>query len=188
MITVYLDTETGGTKPEHPTIQLAAVAMDGDRELASFEQCIAFDIGASDPAALAMNHWDAARWAREAVTPEVCAAKFAAWLRPYQSVTLTSKRTGRDYTVARLAAYNAVTFDMPRLYEMFGDIFTPWERRVRDVFQRVLFWSDETGTELENYKLPTVATHFGIATDGAHGALADARMCAAVARAIREAW
>jgi len=58
----------------------------------------------------------------------------------------------------------------------------------RDVLQRVLFWSDESGTVLENFKLTTVAAHFNIPTDGAHGALADARLCAAVYRALQEAW
>lgn len=41
---------------------------------------------------------------------------------------------------------------------------------------------------IENYRLTTVATYFGLSVDGAHGALADARMCAAVSLAMREAW
>lgn len=186
MITVYLDTETGGVLPQHPTIQLAAVAMDGDREVASFEQNITFNEAECDPEALAMNHYTHEAWIGS-VLPAVCAALFAAWLRPYQSVTLTSKRTGNPYTVARWSGYN-IKFDEPRVRALFGASFCPLEMLGRDVLQRVLFWADETGSTLENYKLTTVAKHFGLSVDGAHGALADARMCAAVARAIREAW
>ncbi len=181
MITVYFDTETGGVEPTRPTIQLAAIAVEDGRELSSFEQNIAFKESDCDPQALAMNHYDAALWTETAVSPAVTAARFAAWLRPYQAVTLTSKRTGQPYTVARLSGYNALTFDLPRLKALFGASFFPCEYLVRDVLQRVVFYFDETGEPRpENFKLSTVAAHFGIPTDGAHGALADARMAAAV--------
>lgn len=185
-VVIYIDTETGGVKPDHPTIQLAAVAMDGDRELLSFEQNIIFDVAACDPEALKINHYSAEAW-RDAAFDYVVAARFAAWLKPFQSVTLTSKRTGNPYTVARWAGYN-IKFDEPRVRALFGASFCPLEMLGRDVLQAVLFHFDHRGDPPDNYKLSTVAQHFGIATDGAHGALADARMCAAVARAIREAW
>jgi hypothetical protein len=185
--TVFCDTETGGVLPQHPTIQLAAVAMDGDVELATFEQCITFDIGAADPAALAMNHYDAARWAREAVTPAVCASRFAAWLRPYSTVEKVSK-AGKPYRVARWSAYN-VPFDEPRIRALFGTQFCPLEFLARDVLQRVLFYFDESGeTAPENFKLSTVAARFGLSTESAHDALADARMAARVYAAVRGAW
>ncbi len=38
-----------------------------------------------------------------------------------------------------------------------------------------------------NLKLGTLCAHFGIPTDGAHGALADVRMCAALVLAFRKA-
>lgn len=186
--TVHFDTETGGIETQHPTIQLAAVAVDqnGD-ECGAFQQRIAFDVAACDPEALTMNHYDAALWA-DAVTPAVTAAKFAAWLRPFSSVQLVSKRTGRPYAVAQLAGYNALTFDMPRLREMFGASFFPCSYRVRDIMQRVLFYFDESGeTPPENFKLSTVAQYFGIDTAGAHDALMDARLSAAVYRCVREA-
>lgn len=185
MITVYFDTETGGVEPKHPTIQLAAIAVEDGREVSAFEQNIAFDEADCDPAALAMNHYDRALWTETAVSSAVTAARFAKWLRPYQTVTLTSKRTGNPYTVARLAGYNALTFDLPRLKALFGASFFPCEYLVRDVLQRVVFYFDETGkARPENFKLSTVAAHFGIPTDGAHGALADARMSAAVYAAV----
>ena len=187
MTIVYLDTETGGTLPQQPTISLGAVAFDDGQEIDTFEQHIAFDESACDPAALAMNHYTREAWA-DAVAPSVCAARFAVWLRPHQSVTLTSKRTGQPYTVARLAGYNAATFDAPRLRELFGASFCPWEYLVRDVLQRALFYFDERPwlPPPENFKLATLCARFEIPTDGAHGALADARMCAALAGRLRD--
>jgi len=188
MIVVYIDTETGGVQPHHPTIQLAAVAMDGDTEVGAFEQRIAFNEADCDPEALRLNHYTREAWA-DAVSPAVTAARFAAWLRPFQSVTLTSKRTGQPYTVARLAGYNAVSFDVPRLREMFAGQFFPCEYLTRDVLQRALFYFDEHphGPQPANFKLATVCAMFGIDTDGAHGALADARMCARLYRVMVEA-
>ncbi len=184
--TVYFDTETGGVDPTRPTIQLAAVAVNQDgRECSAFWQNIAFNEADCDPDALKLNHYDREAWVN-AVTPAVCAAKFAAWVKKYASVTMTSKRTGRPYTVAQLAGYNALVFDLPRLRALFGAAFFPCSYQVRDVLQRVLFYFDEYPNvpKPENFKLSTVAAHFGIATDGAHDALADARMSASLYRAV----
>jgi DNA polymerase III epsilon subunit-like protein len=184
MVVVYVDTETGGVLPRHPTIELGAVAMDGDVELDVFEQKIAFNEADCDPAALALNRYDRAAWVH-AQSPAVTAARFTAWVRPFHAVTLTSKRTGQPYTVARWSGYN-IPFDGPRLRALFGTAFCPLELLGRDVLQRVLFWADERGVVLENYKLTTTAAHFSIPTEGAHGALADARMCARVYAAVKE--
>jgi DNA polymerase III epsilon subunit-like protein len=186
--TVYFDTETGGVEPHRPTIQLAAVAvaLNGE-EAGSFSQNIAFNEADADPTALALNHYTPQAWS-DAVSPGVTISRFSAWLRPYQSVTLISKRTGNPYTVARLAGYNALTFDLPRLKAMFGTQFFPCEYLVRDVLQRALFYFDEhDAPKPDNFKLATVCQMFGIDTDGAHGALADARMSARLHRAIQEA-
>lgn len=185
---VYFDFETGGVEARHPSIQLAAVAWDGAVELASFEQKIAFNETHADPQALEMNHYDRQAWV-DAKSPRIVAAKFAAWLKPFQAVSLTSKRTGAPYTVARLAGYNAATFDMPRLRELFSDAFLPAEYPVRDVLQRVAFYFDEhrETPPPSNMKLSTVCEFFGIKSDGAHDALADARMCAALHQALRHA-
>lgn len=184
MITVFFDFETGGVEPQHPSIEIGAVAMENGRELSAFESVISFKPSECSPEALALNHYDPARWS-DAPTAPVVAARFAAWLKPFQAVTLTSKRTGRAYTVARMAGYN-VGFDGPRLKALFGNGFMPCELLMRDVLQVALFYFDARGERLENFKLTTVAQHFGIATDGAHGALADARMTAAVYQALIE--
>lgn len=176
---VYFDLETGGTQPQHPTIQLAAIAVDGGVELASFEQKIAFNEADADPEALRINHYTREAWV-DAVSPAVAASRFAAWLRPYSTVERLSK-AGNPYTVARAAGYNAVAFDWPRVRAMFGTQFCPIDYLVRDVLQRVLWYCDLQGQAPENFKLTTVAAWLGIPTDGAHDALFDTRLCWQVA-------
>ncbi len=186
MFTIYFDLETGGVEPRHPTIQLGAVAVNESGEQDSFVQCISFKESDADPEALKMNHYTAEAW-KDAVNWQQTAALFASWLKPYSSVQLMSKRTGKPYNVARLAGYNAVSFDVPRLKAMFGTSFFPCEYLVRDVLQRALFYFDESGDpKPENMKLTTVAAYFGIEVNGAHDALADARICARLYRAIQE--
>ncbi len=182
---VYFDFETGGVEPHHPSIQLAAVAWDGGVELDAFEHKIAFKETDADPAALAMNHYDRAAWV-DAKSPAIVAAKFGAWLRPYCQVKKKSK-AGKDYFVARLSGYNAAAFDAPRLRELFGAAFLPAEYPVRDVLQRAVYHFDERpeAPKPESWKLTTVAAHFGIEVNGAHDALADARICAQLYRAIQ---
>ena len=183
-MTIVFDFETGGVEPKHPSIQLAAIAVGGDwQEVASFNQRITFDMAQCDPKALEMNHYDPAAWA-EAASPAVTAARFATWSRPYQALTLTSTRTGRQYTVAQCAGYN-VQFDQPRLKALFGTSFMPCGFLMRCVLQRVLWHYDEHGGAPENFKLSTVAAALGIDTTGAHDALTDVRLTAAVYRALR---
>jgi DNA polymerase III epsilon subunit-like protein len=188
MFTVYFDLETGGVLPQQPTIQLAAIAVDEHgNEASSFEQKISFNEADADPVALSMNHYTKEAW-KDAINYQATAALFASWLKPFSSVSLMSKRTGRPYSVARLSGYNALTFDLPRLKAMFGTSFFPCEYLIRDVLQRALFWFDEhpDAPRPDNFKLTTIAGMFGIAADGAHDALADARMCAALARRLRD--
>lgn len=178
MIVVHFDFETGGVEPKHPSIQLAAVAWDGAVELGAFEHKIAFKEADADPAALAMNHYTAQAWV-DAKAPGLVASKFAVWLKPYCTVKKKSK-AGNDYFVARLAGYNAASFDAPRLRELFGAQFLPAEYPVRDVLQQAVFYFDAHPdvTRPANMKLSTVCASFNICTDGAHDALTDARMCA----------
>jgi DNA polymerase III epsilon subunit-like protein len=187
MVTVYVDTETGGVLPQHPTIQLAAVAMRGDVELASFEQKIQFNEADCDPEALKMNHYTAEAW-KDAVSTAATAMRFSQWLRPFCEVERVG-RSGRPYKTARCAGYNW-PFDGPRIREqVYEGSFCPLEFLARDVLQRVLFYFDETGeAPPENFKLSTVAAHFGLSVDGAHDALADARLAAKVYEAVKGGW
>ena len=53
--TVFFDFESGGTEPEHPNIQLAAIAVRGWKEVDAFERKIDFIESDCDPAAIALN-------------------------------------------------------------------------------------------------------------------------------------
>jgi len=177
--TIFFDLETGGVEPSHPTIQLGAIAVDASgAEVAAFETKIAFDVAKAAPKALELNHCAAEAW-KGAVTPTQAAGKFSAFVKPYSSIEMISKRTGQPYNVAKLAGYNAITFDLPRLKALYAEQFFPCAYLVRDVLQRALFYFDEHPTiaKPENMKLGTVCAYFGI-TNGTHDALADARLSA----------
>lgn len=184
--TIYFDFETGGLLPEHPSIQLAAIAVDDDtgKEIDSFEQKICFNPALCDPEALKVNHWTEEAWA-DSATSVMTAAKFGRFVEAHKCVQMTSKKTGRLYKVAKGAGYNAVTFDWPRLRALFGESFLPVSYHIRDVLQRVIFHFDENGNPPADFKLSTVAKHFGIPTEGAHDALFDVRMTASIYHKIK---
>lgn len=187
MKTVYFDLETGGVNQE-PTIQLAAVAVNQDwSEAGTFEHKIKFDPGACDPEALRLNGYSPEAW-KDALIPSAVAMKFAQWIKPHSTVEMISKRTGVPYMVARLAGYNALTFDLPRLRDMFGQSFFPCSYHVRDVLQRAMFWFDENPDQPKprDLKLSTLCEYFGISNAGAHEALTDVRMTVALHRKLAE--
>lgn len=189
--TVYFDFETGGVEPHHPSIQLAAIVIDDStgKELAYLEQKIKFAEADCDPEALKINHYRTEDWV-DAVSPEQTAARFSAFIGPHRSIQMTSKRTGNPYNVAKLAGYNALTFDLPRLKALFADQFFPCSYQVRDVLQRAMFWFDERPTvaKPKSLKLSVVCDHFGITVDGAHDALVDVRLTAALAKKLRDGY
>lgn len=189
MTTVYFDLETGGLTDAHPDIQLAAIAINGEGvEVGSFEAKLKFDESAADPEALKLNHYDKALWDAEAIAPAEAIRRFVKFIDPHKCVEMISKRTGAPYNVARLAGYNALTFDLPRLKRLFGTQFFPCSYHVRDVLQRTMWYFDEHegGEKPENMKLSTVCAFFGIEVDGAHDALADVRMSAKLAWRLRQ--
>jgi hypothetical protein len=56
-----------------------------------------------------------------------------------------------------------------------------------DTYQRAIWHFAENGLAApENYRLPTLAAHFGLDPAGAHDALADVRLAAGIAQAIAE--
>ena len=187
--TVYFDLETGGIEAHQPNIQIAAIALRDGVEIAAFEHKIRFDDSVADPEALAINHYDAAVWANEAVTAETAVRAFSRFCRDHADLELLSKRTGRPYSVARLAGHNIVSFDIPRLRRMFEestDSYLPacWWYPL-DTYQRAIWHFAERDIPTpENYKLSTLAAHFGLDAEGAHDALADVRLSAGVAQAI----
>ncbi len=187
--TVYFDFETGGVETHHPNISLAAIAIRDGIEVNAMHCRIKFDEALADPKALEINHYDPALWAAEAITEKEATKLFSDFLSQYKSLSLMSARTGRPYQVARLAGYNAASFDGPRANAMFDrhGIFPPFRRPVLDVLQLVLEYSDTKQLGLVNHKLSTVAEHFGIPTDNAHDALADCQMTAAIHAALQRA-
>lgn len=185
--TIFFDFETGGVLPKQPSIQLAAIAVDdgSGNEIEAFEQKIAFDLAACDPEALKINGWNADAW-KDAVSPAMTAARFARFIEAHKCIQMTSKKSGRPYQVAKGAGYNAATFDWPRLRELFGESFLPVSYHIRDVLQRVIFYFDENGNPPADFKLTTVCKHFGIDPTGAHDALTDVRLTAALYRRLIE--
>jgi DNA polymerase III epsilon subunit-like protein len=187
MKTVYFDFETGGLEPHHPSIQLAAIVVDDEtgQEIASFERKIQFDESACDPKALEINGYQAEAWS-EAISPVAVAIAFTEFVNPHRCIEAKSKYGKPFISVAKMAGYDALTFDWPRLKALYGSQFCPCSFHVRDVMQRAMWWFDEHGQRPENLKLVSVCKHFGIVTDNAHEALADVRMTAELAKRLKE--
>jgi DNA polymerase III epsilon subunit-like protein len=187
---VYFDLETGGVEPDHPDIQLAAVAVeDGTwREIETFECKIAFDPSLCTPEALELNGYTEAEWS-DAIPENSVAIEFQNFLENHRVLTFKSKRTGRPYTVAKLVGHSAATFDGPRLMAMFKrhNLFLPADPRVRCTLQRAMWWFEEQGVAPpDNYKLSTLCKYFGIPVIDVHDALGDVRMTIALAKFLKE--
>jgi len=185
--TVFFDLETGGLLATSPDIQLAAVAVDDQwNELGTFEKKIQFDESQADPEALKLNHYDPEVWKRDGVAEIIAVASFSRFLESYKSIELISKRTGRPYSVARLAGHNAAAFDGPRIQAMFSrhGQFLGAHPQVMCSLQRALWYARETGTNFKSLKLSELCKHFGIELQDAHDALADVRGSIAIAKAM----
>ena len=188
---VIFDLETGGVEPQHPDIQLAALVLDGDREAGAFHARIQFDEDACDPEALKMNSYDRELWKAEALPERVVVAQFSRFLEPYRSIEKMSRRTGRPYTIAKLAGHNAQRFDGPRLRAMFErhDRFLPADSYgTLDTWQRALWWFHETGAHPpKSYKLTSLCEHLGISVPeaGAHDARIDVALTAELIKRLR---
>lgn len=188
--TVYFDLETGGVEMRHPVIQLAAIAVDESlTECGTFEEKIAFKEETADHEALRINHYSAESW-KNALSPLATVNLFNMWLKPFSSVSKMSQR-GMPYVIAKLAGFNAVMFDAPRLKALYAGQFFPCSYQVRDVMQRAFFYFDKHYDEPQpkDYKLTTLCDYFGIVIDGAHDALTDVRLTIALAKALRgDVW
>lgn len=190
-----VDCETDGLREDCQVIQLAAIAVDLDtwRELSSFERKVQFGLAKEGESrfedqqkALKINHYDPEIWKAEAQPRDKVIALFTAWAREYQSLQMTSK-AGKPYTVGKLIGHNIVAFDLGKIRRMFGPGFFPFSYQTPDTLQLAM-WFFDLQPSLErpaNLKLTTLAEYFAIATDGAHDALTDVRLSAAVALAIR---
>ncbi len=187
--TLYFDLETGGVEDYHPNIQIAAVAVRDWKEVGEFERKIQFDVNKCDPAALRLNGYTPAAW-EDAVTEGDAMRAFDAFCLKHGDLRLVSARTGRPYTMARLAGHNVVSFDVPRVraaMERAGVKFWKgcWWYPL-DTYQRTLWHYEESGLEgPDDYKLQTIARFLDIPPQGpAHDALADVRLCVKIARSL----
>lgn len=186
-----VDLETAGLTLAHPTIQIAAIAVDQDlRELDTFEVKIKFDISAADPEALKVNSYRANVWEVSAYNECASLKMFAHFLSQHADVEMMSKRTGRPYKVARLAAYNK-DFDDPRLKNHFNqnNMFLPAHPQCFCIRQMASWWFHWRPDALrpENHKLTTLAKYFGVEVPGdAHDAMVDARLSIGIMKAMRD--
>lgn len=183
---IFFDLETGGVMPYQPNIQIAAIAVDENyNELASFESKIAFDEKQADPEALKMNHYDPAAWA-DAPSLDAVVYKFSAFIEPFKSIEMISKRTGRPYQVARLCGHNAASFDGPRLKDMFAKTkaFLPAHPIVMDTMQLALWRYEKLGVKVESFKLGSLCELLGIPVVDAHDALGDVRLTIQVTKRL----
>jgi DNA polymerase III alpha subunit (gram-positive type) len=186
MTTVFFDLETDSLRDDCQIIQLSAAAVDGDwKELETFNMKVQFDEFKADPLALELNHYDSDVWLREAKLQSFARDKFSVFLGRHKSIQMVSKRTGKPYSVAQLAGHNVERFDMPRLKAMFGEAFLPAHPIALDTLQLAKWFFYGMPLVPEDFRLTTLATWFGISTSGAHDALADVRLSAAVAHAIK---
>jgi len=179
---VYTDIETGGMNMyRQAIIQLAAVCP-GSNE--TFERKIKFKPENADAKALELNSYDPDVWAAEAVTPMRAAKEYAEYLKRHASVRQVSKRTGKEYYVAQLVAYNGKKFDGPWLQQWYKrlKLFLPASYKVLDPMALAEFCLPD----LEDHKLATVAKHFGVHREDAHDALADVYMLIDVTKRLEE--
>lgn len=172
----------------HVVIQLAAIAINDQtgKEESSFERKVKFNARESDLKALEVNHYDPSVWWKTAKEPATVIAEFCDWAKPYACIEMTSKAKGTKYMVGKLGGHNVVAFDLVRLRGMFSTRFFPFSYHAKDTLQRALWYFDENPQVQRpaSLKLGVLCEYFGIAIDGAHDALADVRMSAALARAI----
>jgi DNA polymerase III alpha subunit (gram-positive type) len=187
---VFFDLETAGLKPEHAIIQIGAVAVDSSwKELEVFEQKIQFDPALAEPQALEVNHYSLDAWAASAV-PELTALRsFKAFLERHRTVKMISLRSGKPYTVARVAGHNIIGFDLERIARAFkrhGDFLPVQFSGALDTLQGAVwfFASHPKMQEPKNFKLETLVEYFEIESSGAHEALVDVRITIELAKRL----
>lgn len=188
--TLVVDVETSGLEDHHEVIQLAAIAVNDQtgKEESSFERKVKFNAALASVEALKVNHYDPEVWRREAKEPATVIAEFNEWAKPYHCIEMTSKTKGTKYMVGKLMGHNIVAFDLVRLRRMYSTRFFPFSYHAKDTLQRAMWFFDEHPEvkRPESLKLSVLCQYFGIDCTGAHDALSDVRMSAALARAIAE--
>lgn len=185
--TCFIDLETGGVLPRHPTIQIAAIAVNSQWvECGQVEVKLKFKESECDHEALKMNSYEPALWESEALDPGVARCQLHDFFEKHQTWSLLSKR-GKRYTTARIAGHNAASFDAPRLRELWRGQFAPLAWFYPLDTMQLAFWhfsEQPPSAQPDNYRLETLCQYFGIETEGAHDALADVRMTINLAKML----
>lgn len=191
---VILDLETGGLDAcKHPLTQIAAIAVNANTfdVIESFHRLVRFREDTADPEALAVNHYDPARWAAEGIHPETVSAELLAFLSKHSTVPMMSK-AGRPFNVTRLAGHNIAGFDYEFLRTWINRLDHAKSPGTRPRFFPGAFQTIDTlilatwyfecvhGADLPkpaNMKLSTLAEFFKVETSGSHDALVDCELC-----------
>lgn len=191
--TVFFDLETTGLSPwKNEIVQIAAVVVDDKtmKELATYEQKVAFCVEDANPEALKVINWEARKeeWDRRAVHRYKAVWSFKDFLKKHATVRKTSKK-GHEYKVAQMAGHNAAGFDMPFISAAFKKEreFFPGDYHCIDtmVMAQVCRWLGKLRTR--DLKLETLYKELtGERLEGAHDALADVRATVEIARRMKE--
>ena len=184
---VFFDLETGGLSAKRdPIIQIGAIAADSAfNELEAFEVKLQFDKRKAHPQALAMNSYDEAVWAEEAIPPLAAANQFSKFLKKYADVEKISKR-GNPYRVAQLAGHNAASFDGPFIRQLFKqhNLFFPANHHILDTIQMALLDQIKQNDATGSLSLANLSIAFDIHNEFSHDALGDVRATLELARKL----
>lgn len=189
--------------PGNPITQIAAAAVDAMtwETIDEFQVKLHFRTELATEEALEMNSYDVDTWQRDAVNYPQGLEEFRLFLNSHRTVELISK-AGNPYMVAQLCGQDAASFDLEFLLRSFQDprwqrfalpgdaprtgpiegMFFPGSFQVLDTLH-LARWA--LAGQIEDFKLETLANHFGIPTPDAHDALADVRTTVEVARLLQ---
>jgi len=191
--TIFIDIETAGLKLSDPIIEVAAVAVQSGtyRVIDSIDMKIEFEMKyLTNFKALGINKFSAETWAKYALPGKVAATKLALFFSRYATVEKQARKTGKPYTVAKLAGHHADSFDSPRLKHWFRQhrqFFPALQRSLCTEQKARWFFEDNPGLEPpRNYQLGTLSKHLALEHMPDHSALADTLATVDLARALAE--
>jgi len=194
MITWFDIETTGLVMSDDQITQIAAITTDNEfKPIDRFE--VKLRIHPLRAERLAKSgfdtNYDSKIWAREGVAPRDGILAFIKYLRRHATVLKVSKK-GRKYSVAKVAGFNVLRFDMPFLSEMCAyrwstdeSPFVPWDWYALDVYPLSIWAEVLRGCPLP-HTLQGLAEYFNIEVDQAHDAFSDVLTTVEVCRELIE--